>query len=153
LFDFQALIELETPIACQLQSILIGSRLDTDIHVNTCRLAFYGHVIDGFVDVDYSKKDLPTKLRVYKRKEKVGYIDRLVDSQTLIGKDLFRKETNMNAFVNFQVEISPTGERGFIESPFGQSGKFKVRFMSKFIAFCLLSTRARTSSSLLRWTV
>ena len=122
---------MESTIACQLQSILIGSRLDTDIHANTCRLAFYGHVLDGFTDPDYATKELPTKLRIYKRKEKIGSIDRIVDGQTLIGKDLFQKETNINAFVNFKVELDPTGERGFIESPFGQSGKFKVRFMSK----------------------
>ena len=105
--------------------------MDTDIHANTCRLAFYGHVLDGFTDSDYLTKDLPSKLRIYKRKEKIGFIDRVVDGQTLIGKDLFQKETNINAFVNFKVELSPTGEQGFIESPFGQSGKFKVRFMSK----------------------
>lgn len=122
---------MESTIACQLQSILIGSRLDTDIHANTCRLAFYGHVLDGFTDSDYVTKDLPTRLRIYKRKEKIGFIDRIVDGQTLIGKDLFQKDTNINAFVNFKVELSPTGEQGFIESPFGQSGKFKVRFMSK----------------------
>jgi selenocysteine-specific elongation factor len=127
----KALIELESTIACQLQSILIGSRLDTDIHANTCRLAFYGDVLDGFTDSDYLNKDIPNKLRIYKRKEKIGFIDRFVDSQTIIGKDLFQKETNINAFVNFKVELNPTGEQGFIESSFGQSGKFKVRFMSK----------------------
>lgn len=118
-------------MACQLQTILIGSRLDTDIHANTCRLAFYGDVVDGFTDSDYMNKEIANKLRIYKRKEKVGFIDRLADGQTIIGKDLFQKETNINAFVNFKVELSPTGEQGFIESSFGQSGKFKVRFMSK----------------------
>jgi selenocysteine-specific elongation factor len=125
------LIELESTIVCQLQSILIGSRLDTDIHANTCRLAFYGDVLDGFTDSDYLNKDIPNKLRIYKQKEKIGFIDRLVDNQTIIGKDLFQKETNINAFVNFKVELNPTGDQGFIESSFGQSGKFKVRFMSK----------------------
>ena len=129
-FSQKALIELESPLAGQLQTIIIGSRLDTDIHANTCRLAFYGDVLEGFTDSDYMSKDIPNKLRVYKRKEKIGFIDRFVDSQTIIGKDLFQKETNINAFVNFKVELSPTGEQGFIESPFGQSGKFKIRFMS-----------------------
>jgi selenocysteine-specific elongation factor len=63
-------------------------------------------------------------------KKKIGFIDRFVDSQTIIGKDLFQKETNINAFVNFKIELNPTGEQGFIESSFGQSGKFKVRFMN-----------------------
>lgn len=125
------MIELESTITCPLRSILIGSRLDTDIHSNTCRLAFYGHVLTGFTDPDYTNKDLPSKLRIYKRKEKIGFVDRIVDSQSLIGKDLFRKETNINSFVNFRVELLPTGDQGFIESPFGQSGKFKVRFLSK----------------------
>ncbi len=130
-FLIKALIELESTIVCQLQSILIGSRLDTDIHANTCRLAFYGDVLDGFTDSDYLNKDIPNKLRIYKRKEKIGFIDRFVDNQTIIGKDLFQKETNINAFINFKIELNPTGEQGFIESPFGQSGKFKIRFMSK----------------------
>lgn len=106
--------------------------MDTDIHANTCRLAFYGDVLEGFTDSDYLNKDIPNKLRVYKRKEKIGFIDRLVDGQTIIGKDLFQKETNINSFVNFKIELNPTGEQGFIESPFGQSGKFKVRFMSMY---------------------
>ncbi|UJR36068.1 hypothetical protein I4U23_028804 [Adineta vaga] len=140
-----ALVELESTIVCQLESILIGSRLDTDIHANTCRLAFYSHVLDGFTDSEYLNKDIPNKLRIYKRKEKIGYIDRLVDDQTIIGKDLFQKETNINSFVNFKVELNPTGEQGFIESPFGQSGKFKVRFMNGLLDETKQSLSSSTS--------
>ena len=143
-FFFKALIELESTIACQFQSIMIGSRLDTDIHANICRLAFYGHVLDGFTNSDYLNKELPNKLRIYKRKEKIGFVDRLIDDQTIIGRDLFQKETNINRFINFNIELNPTGEQGFIESSFGQSGKFRVRFMSKFIIiivsfYCFIS--------------
>jgi len=46
----------------------------------------------------------------------------------VIGKNLFKKETNIQLFLNLKVSLS-TGEIGIIESSFGQSGKVKIRFM------------------------
>ncbi len=48
----------------------------------------------------------------------------------IIGKNLFKKETNIQLFVNLKVTLS-TGETGLIEGHFGQSGKLKIRFMGK----------------------
>jgi hypothetical protein len=36
----------DKPVTCPLQSVIIGSRLDTDIHQNTCRLAFSGRLLE-----------------------------------------------------------------------------------------------------------
>ena len=38
------LLKFETPVTCPPGSLLIGSRFDTDIHSNTCRLAFHGRL-------------------------------------------------------------------------------------------------------------
>lgn len=51
---------------------------------------------------------------------------KVADEYSLIGKDLFKKEARMDKFIGLKVELS-TGEKGYIEAPFGQSGKFKVR--------------------------
>jgi selenocysteine-specific elongation factor len=61
---------------------------------------------------------------VYKYKEKHGFVDRIVDERTLIGKGLFKKDTNLDLFRNMVVTIADT--QGTIESSFGQTGKLKV---------------------------
>lgn len=45
----------------------------------------------------------------------------------LVGKDLFNKGTDLTRFLGLKVTLS-TGQKGVIESGFGQGGKFKVRF-------------------------
>lgn len=54
------------------------------------------------------------------------YTYRMQDEQTLVCRGLFQKESRIDKFLNLKVFLS-TGEEGVIESPFGQSGKFKVR--------------------------
>ena len=66
-------------------------------------------------------------MRVFKTKVRTGAVDRLHDSRTIIGKNLFKKETQMDKFTGLEVVLS-TGEKGKIEGAFGQSGKFKVYF-------------------------
>jgi len=41
-----ALMEFERPVTCGRNFIVIGSKLDTDIHANTCRLAFHGYLLE-----------------------------------------------------------------------------------------------------------
>jgi selenocysteine-specific elongation factor len=122
-------------VLCVLNSLLIGSKLDTDIHLNQCRIAFYGRVLHSFVSKDFKEpsndKVTPhlNSLKVYKIKQKEGTVERKHDEFTVIGKSLFKKETNMDLFNGLKVRLS-TGEQGVIESSFGQSGKFKVRVMT-----------------------
>ena len=52
------------------------------------------------------------------------------DDFTVIGRSLFKKETNLQLFVGLKVTLS-TGESGIIEGGFGQSGKFKIRIQGK----------------------
>uniref|UniRef100_A0A8D1WYS5 Eukaryotic elongation factor, selenocysteine-tRNA specific n=2 Tax=Sus scrofa TaxID=9823 RepID=A0A8D1WYS5_PIG len=119
-----ALVEFEKPVTCPRLCLVIGSRLDADIHANTCRLAFHGVLLHGLEDKNYAESCLP-KLRVYKLKHKHGVVERVMDDYSVIGRSLFKKETNIQLFVGLKVHLS-TGELGVIDSAFGQSGKFKV---------------------------
>jgi selenocysteine-specific elongation factor len=122
-------------VLCSPKSLLIGSKLDTDIHLNTCRIAFHGHVLHSFTNKDFKETTTSngagdghrlSDLKIYKEKSKEGIVERKHDEYTLIGRALFKKETNIDLFVGLKVKLS-TGETGKIESSFGQSGKFKIR--------------------------
>lgn len=54
----------------------------------------------------------------------------MTDDYTVIGRNLFKKETNLQLFVGLKVTLS-TGESGVIEGGFGQSGKFRIRVQGK----------------------
>lgn len=118
------LLEFEKPIQCPLGSVLIGSKLDTDVHTASCRLAFQGRLLTA---IDWSSPEDRAKLKVVKRKEKVGTIDRVVDDRTLIVRDMFGKDTDTSCFLGMRVHLE-TGEVGKIEASFGQGGKFKAYF-------------------------
>ncbi|XP_039104549.1 selenocysteine-specific elongation factor [Hyaena hyaena] len=120
-----ALVEFEKPVTCPRLCLVIGSRLDADIHASTCRLAFHGVLLRGLEDRDYAASFLP-RLRVYKLKCKQGLVERVMDDHSVIGRSLFKKETSIQLFVGLKVHLS-TGELGIIDSAFGQSGKFKIR--------------------------
>ncbi|XP_022600526.1 selenocysteine-specific elongation factor [Seriola dumerili] len=120
-----ALLEFERPVTCPSLCLVIGSKLDTDIHANACRLAFQGRLLQGFEDKSFAETALP-RLRIYKTKHKEGQVERVSDDYTVIGRNLFKKETNLQLFVGLKVTLS-TGDSGIIEGGFGQSGKFKIR--------------------------
>ncbi len=54
----------------------------------------------------------------------------VTDDYTVIGRNLFKKETNLQLFAGLKVTLS-TGETGSIEGGFGQSGKIKIRIPGK----------------------
>lgn len=120
-----ALLEFEKPIFIVPGSLYISSKLDIDIHTNSCRIAFFGKVLDMFSDKNYEQTVLP-KLKVYKNKVKSGVVDRLVNENEIICRNLFKKETRLDLFAGLKVSLS-SGEKGFIEGSFGQSGKIRVR--------------------------
>lgn len=131
-----AVIEYERPVTCPERCLVIGSKLDTDIHANMCRLAFHGRLLVGFQDSQYQQAVLP-KVRVYKTKVREGLVERCNDEYTVIGKNLFKKETNIQNFAGMKVALS-SGEQGVIEGGFGQSGKVKIRIPGKlqYVNFC-----------------
>lgn len=54
----------------------------------------------------------------------------VTDDYSVIGRNLFKKETNLQLFLGLKVVLS-TGETGVVEGGFGQSGKFKIRIQGK----------------------
>lgn len=70
------LLEFEKPVTCPALCLVIGSKLDTDIHANTCRLAFHGRLLEGFEDKGYAESALP-RLRLYKLKRREGQVERV----------------------------------------------------------------------------
>ncbi|XP_059146407.1 selenocysteine-specific elongation factor-like isoform X2 [Physella acuta] len=120
-----ALLELERPVTCSPHSLVIGSRLDADVHTSSCRLAFHGKILVAMSDVKYKETILPN-VKVFKVKTREGQVERATDRYSVIAKNLFKKETNLSAFANLKVVLS-SGEKGVIEGGFGQSGKVKIR--------------------------
>mmetsp|Transcript_15237 Transcript_15237/g.36561 ORF Transcript_15237/g.36561 Transcript_15237/m.36561 type:complete len:1010 (-) Transcript_15237:95-3124(-) len=128
-----ARLEFLTPVYCPMDSLVIGSRLDSEVNANACRLAFSGRLVER-----YDAKSDHGRLKSYTKKEKVGTVCRLgdpyrrADDNKLVryevfGTDLFKKETNMTQFVGLLVETD-SGDVGNIQSSFGTSGKFRVSF-------------------------
>lgn len=123
-----ALLEFDAPVTCRADSLVIGSRLDADIHLNSCRLAFHGRLCAVTGDADYKQNFLPN-LKIFKIKTRTGVVDRLHTENTLIGRGLFKKESQMDKFAGLKITLS-TGEHGIIEGGFGQSGKYRLGFRS-----------------------
>ena len=116
-----------------LKILVLGSKLDSDIHKNVCRLAFDGKLIHSFQDKNYQSTELH-KLKIYKVKQKNGVVERLVNDYEMVCKNMFKKETNIHLFSGLNVTLS-TGETAVIDGPFGQSGKFKIRLKGIFNFF------------------
>merc|ERR1712168_383166 len=62
---------------------------------------------------------------IFKLKTKQGVVDRLYESDILIGKNMFKKETDLSLFTGLKIHLD-TQETGKIIAPFGKSGKIKV---------------------------
>ena len=67
------------------------------------------------------------RLRVFKRKQREGAVERWADERTAIGRGLFKKETDISLFENMRV-VTGAGHEGVLVGAFGKSGKYKVTF-------------------------
>lgn len=121
-----ALLEFETPVLAPPNSTLIASKLDMDVHSTSCRLAFWGRIAWQTQSVNYTHEVLP-QLRIFKRKQKVGSIQRVVNANEVIVQNLFKKKAKRELYVGKTVELS-TGERGRIDRKFGQTSKVAISF-------------------------
>lgn len=119
-----ALLELESAVICPADSVIIASRLDTDVHSTDCRIAFFGRVVHNF---EGGPTQARATLKIYKNKGREGVVDRVVDDREVIGRGLFKKETDLSLFTGLTVTTSQ-GARGTIEGGFGKSGKFRAVF-------------------------
>ena len=124
-FATWALLTFDQPITCPVDSLYIASRFDTDIHQNTCRLAFHGRLVHP---IDLEKEPEAVKrIKAFKMKQREGTVERVQDANTAIGKGMFKKETDPGMFSGMEVQTN-RGERGVIDGGFGKSGKYKVYF-------------------------
>ncbi|XP_046345447.1 selenocysteine-specific elongation factor-like isoform X1 [Haliotis rufescens] len=123
--DNFALLQFDRPVVCLPSAIFIGSKLDSDVDANVCRLAFHGNILESFADADYLTTVLP-KVKVVKVKRREGLMERATDKYTVIAKNLFKKETDITLFTGMQVELS-SGQKGTIQGSFGKSGKVKIQ--------------------------
>ncbi|EDW61923.1 selenocysteine-specific elongation factor [Drosophila virilis] len=121
-----ALLQFETPVLSILGGTLIASKLDMDVHSSSCRLAFWGRIAWQTHSVNYQSEELP-RLRIYKRKEKQGQVQRVVSNSEIIVQNLFKKEANRDMYVGKRVQLS-SGETGCIERTFGQTSKVCIVF-------------------------
>merc|ERR1712217_147343 len=120
-----ALLILERLVTCPLGSLLIGSKLDFDVHSPNCRMAFFGRIL---CPVD--PKNLKS-LRLVKMKQKEGALEKQDKQEpTLyICKDMFKADTDISLFTGLKVVHEQSGVEGILEGAFGQGAeKFKVRF-------------------------
>lgn len=123
--EIYVMLEFSRPVLIIPNSLAIGARLDSSIYSNSCRLAFYGNILTPIESKNYQSEFL-VNLKIYKEKFKKGIVERASNEYEVVGKNMFKKETNIQKFLNMKVTLS-TGEEGIIESTFGQSGKFKIR--------------------------
>ena len=115
------ILELDVPVFCAPSSLFIASRLDTDAHAHTCRLAFHGRAAHLSAAVDV----LP-RLRVAKTRVREGCVERVLDDGTLVVRDLLPAGAPIDRYFGMAVALG-TGEAGTIEGGFGTTGKLRVR--------------------------
>jgi len=117
-----ALLEFDEPITAPYDALIIGAKLDVDLNLSTCRIAFSGSIVlpvsSGMVQ----------QLRIYKMKHREGVIERIeADGKTAICRGMFGKDSDLTKFLGLAVS-GPAGQRGVLQSTFGKSGKFKAYF-------------------------
>lgn len=123
-----ALLEFQTPILADTNATLIAAKLDLDAQSNCCRIAFWGRM-QWYTHANNYTLDVLPNFKVFKSKLKLGFIQRLVNENEAIVENLFSKQGNREIYIGKQVELS-TGEKGVIESTFGQKSKVKVHFIN-----------------------
>merc|ERR1711988_415698 len=111
-------------IFCPINSLLIGSRLDTDIYTKSCRLAFTGTLQNSLRDC---QPEALQHIRIYQEKTKQGTVDRIMNDDVILVTKLFKRESNISPFLSLVVLFPDSGRKGTLDSSFGKSGKVKIR--------------------------
>jgi selenocysteine-specific elongation factor len=127
-----AMLSFQQPVYCPRHSLIIGSRLDTDVsegssQENVCRIAFSGHV-DLFVSADAIDE---VKLYTFKVKEAV--VSKITEAKAGICREVIAwrlgnpPSTFIEPYIGMTVQ-SDAGYLGVISALYGSDGKFKVKF-------------------------
>eukprot|EP00913_Durusdinium_trenchii_P010510 g9855.t1 len=108
---FYVLLVLEKPV----MSLVIGSKLDFDIHSPNCRMAFFGRILSSLDPKDGGR---PVQESLCEFQE----------STLIICKDMFKADSDIQSFVGLKILHESSGAEGILEGSFGQEGHIKVRF-------------------------
>lgn len=136
-----AVVQFDEPVTAPPDSLIIGARLDADLHAAACRIALSGRIHSIFeyfntgITSSSSQELLLHQLKVYKLKQRRGTVERVEsDGCTAICRGMFSKESDLTRFIGMTVRGGPRGSTGgVLEGSFGKSGKFKVRFNEKIV--------------------
>ncbi|OQR84287.1 selenocysteine-specific elongation factor [Achlya hypogyna] len=116
-----ALLQLEREILCPSFSQIICSRLDTTVtQANVCRIAFHGPLVHTCDEL--------SGLHIGKVKARHGVVEKRLDGNVAVVKELFAKETNLDIFKGLTLQNERTGALGTIDGAFGKTGKCRVQF-------------------------
>jgi selenocysteine-specific elongation factor len=93
------------------------------VHTTDCRMAFFGRVLCSLP----KKSPMVSRecLKVYKLKQKVGVVDHVRDDRTIVGRDLFKKESDLSLFIGLKCRRGYPengGPVGSIGGLFGKTG-------------------------------
>ncbi|CAK61959.1 unnamed protein product (macronuclear) [Paramecium tetraurelia] len=122
-YNLFGVLQLEKPLIASMNSLVIASKLDTDLEANICRIAFYGNILYSYTTQQLFQQNF---LRIFRKKTKNGKVEKVIDNYTLLIKDLFKKETNIANYIGKLIVIKQGNIQGKIDSAFGKSGKVKV---------------------------
>jgi selenocysteine-specific elongation factor len=90
-------------MCANLGTLFICSKFDTDVSSNVCRLGFFGNAVAIIGD---EKEFLVDKqLKIFREKVKEGVVEKICDNYTIIIRDMFKKESKIETFVNKNVFI------------------------------------------------
>ena len=90
-----------TRIIAVQDSVIIGSRFDASQDAPTCRLAFYGRILQL---IEPTSPAALQQLKIYKLKQKQGSMDRVSpDGLSAVCKGMFKKETDISLFAGMKV--------------------------------------------------
>lgn len=112
-----AIVSLERFVYTKEGSFFITSKLDHQ--GKGCRFVFHG-IFLKLLDND-------RQICRFRRKKKIGKVERIENERSVICSSLFKKETNIDIYCKMNVYLS-TGEIGRIESAFGKNGKVRISF-------------------------
>lgn len=112
-----AVLSLEQFIFTKNGAFFITSRLDHQ--GKGCRFIFHG-IFLKLLDND-------RQLCRFRRKKKVGKVERIENERSIICISMFKKETIVDRYCGMNVYLS-TGVMGRLESAFGKNGKVRISF-------------------------
>mmetsp|Transcript_6650 Transcript_6650/g.20134 ORF Transcript_6650/g.20134 Transcript_6650/m.20134 type:complete len:539 (+) Transcript_6650:91-1707(+) len=129
-FEFETAARALCDIA---DAIAIGSKLDQDIKLKRCRIAFRSEIVCA-LDDEWRKTFV-----AYRWKSKEGTVDRVVNEKEFICRALFNKDSNIEQFIGMRVRVynskcendESVSFTAKIAGKFGGSGKVRLLLEDK----------------------